>query len=235
MEDNLDKNKENPFINLIINIILPSVILTKLSSDKYLGTVFAIILALSFPFIFGILGLFKNKKVNFISIIGLVSILLTASFTLLSLDVKWIAIKEAAIPFFIGIFILISLKTPFPIVRKLILNDQIFNLSLINNKLTDNYNVDKFDKRIIISTFMLAGSFFVSSILNKVLANIMLKSLPGTTAFNEELGKMTAFSFPVITIPSMLIILLIFFYVFKSIRSLTGLDTNEILAENLSK
>lgn len=230
----MDENKENPILNLIFNIILPSVILTKLSGHEYLGTVYGLILALSFPLIFGIYGLIKNKKVNFFSIIGLVSIFLTGSFTLLTLDAKWIALKEAAIPFLIGIFVLISLKTPFPIVRKVLLNEQIFNLELINNKLETNCHTDKFDKRITISTFMLAGSFFVSSILNKVLANVMLKSLPGTTAFNEELGKMTAFSFPVIAVPSMFIILHIFFYLVKSLKSLTGLNSNEILSVNIS-
>lgn len=231
----MDENKENPFLNLIFNIILPSVILTKLSGDEYLGTVYGLILALSFPLIFGIYGLIKNKKVNFFSILGLVSILLTGSFTLLSLDAKWIAMKEAAIPFFIGIFVLISLKTPFPIVRKLLLNEQIFNLELINNKLANNCHTDKFDKRITISTYMLAGSFFISSILNRVLANIMLKSQPGTTAFNEELGLMTAYSFPVIAVPSMIIVILIFNYIIRSLKSLTGLKSNEILSESLSK
>ena len=162
------------------------------------------------------------------------SILLIGTFSLLSLDTKWIVIKEAGIPFIFGLFVIISLKTPFPVVKKLLLNDQILNLEKINLKLVENGYTDRFEKRITVSTFMLASSFFLSSFLNSLLAKMMLKSLPGTAAFNEELGLMTAYSFPVIAIPSMIIIIAIFFYLIRSITSLTELKFNEVLAAGLT-
>ena len=67
-----NKSNENPFINLILNIVLPSFILIKLSGAEYLGSVKSLILALSFPILYGIYGLIKNKKVNFFSIINIV-------------------------------------------------------------------------------------------------------------------------------------------------------------------
>ena len=226
---------ENPFLNLILNIVLPSFILIKLSGIEYLGIVRSLILALSFPILYGSFGLLKNKKINFFSILGLVSIILTGTFSLLSLDVKWIAFKEAGIPFLLGIIVLISLKTSFPIVKRLLLNDQILNLDNINSQLAETGNTRVFEKRITISTFMLAGSFFISSFLNSLLVKIMLRSEPGTTAFNEELGLMTAYSFPVIAIPSLTIIILIFFYIIRSIMTLTGMKFSDILSEGLVK
>ena len=44
--------------------------------------------------------------------------------------------------------------------------------------------------------------FFLSSLLNYLLAVIILTAEPGTVAFNEQLGKMTALSFPVIALPA---------------------------------
>jgi hypothetical protein len=105
----------------------------------------------------------------------------------------------------------------------------------INLQLVKAGNNNVFEKRITISTFMLSGSFFLSSFLNSLVAKIMLKSTPGTPTFNEELGLMTAYSFPVIAIPSLIIIILIFFYITRSIMSLTDMKFTEILAEGLDK
>ncbi|MGL1891632.1 MAG: hypothetical protein OCD02_08395 [Spirochaetaceae bacterium] len=231
----MNEQKENPFLNLLFNIIVPSFILMKLSDIEYLGSTKSLILALLFPLVFGLYSLIKNKKVNFFSVVGLVSIILTGSFSLLALDVKWIVMKEAGIPFLFGLFVIISLKTPFPVVKKLLLNDQILNMDIISIKLLETNNTSKFDKCITISTFMLSASFFISSFLNSFLAIKLLKSQPGSSAFNEELGLMTAYSFPVIAVPSMIILVLIFAYIFRSLKFLTGLKSNEILADVLVK
>ena len=74
---------------------------------------------------------------------------------------------------------------------------------------------------------MLAGSFFVSSILNFILARVILKAEPGTEAFNEQLGQMTALSFPVIAVPAVIIMIATFFYLFRQITHLTGLSLEE--------
>jgi len=47
------EKKANPFSDLIFNIIIPSVVLMKLSGDEYLGSVGALVVALAFPIIFG--------------------------------------------------------------------------------------------------------------------------------------------------------------------------------------
>ncbi len=50
-------------------------------------------------------------------------------------------------------------------------------------------------------------------------------------AFNEELGKMMALSFPVISVPATLVMMAALFYLFRSIRKLTGLSLEEIIIE----
>ena len=64
-------NKDNLFLNLLFNIVVPSLILMKLSDSKYLGPVKGLILALSFPLIFGIYSLIKNRKVIFSQLLEL--------------------------------------------------------------------------------------------------------------------------------------------------------------------
>jgi hypothetical protein len=61
------------------------------------------------------------------------------------------------------------------------------------------------------------------------LAKVILQSPPGTEAFNEELGKMTALSYPVIALPMMIILMGTLFYVFRSIKQLTNLTLEELI------
>ncbi|WP_020533452.1 VC0807 family protein [Flexithrix dorotheae] len=225
---NQKKEKDSPLMNLVINIIIPSVILMKFSGEDKLGPVNGLIIALAFPLVYGIYDFIKKKKVNFISVLGLVSILITGIIGLLELDAHWIAVKEAAIPFIIGLVVIGSLWTPFPLVRKLLFNEQILNVGKINQILDDNGNREKFDKKMVTATYLLSASFLVSAILNYVLAKVIIKSPSGTEAFNEELGQMTALSFPVIAVPSTIIMLLALWFLIAGIKKLTNLELKEI-------
>ena len=57
----------------------------------------------------------------------------------------------------------------------------------------------------------------------------------GTAAFNEELGTLTALSYPMIALPSTAVMFLAIYYVFKKITKLTGLKFEEILSEKLKE
>ncbi|MDG4870470.1 MFS transporter, partial [Guyparkeria sp. 1SP6A2] len=76
-----------------------------MSGEDNLGPTWALFVALAFPLIFGIVSFIQERKINFYSALGLISVLLTGGIGLLQLDPAYIAIKEAAIPgiIFIGI------------------------------------------------------------------------------------------------------------------------------------
>ena len=89
-----------------------------------------------------------------------------------------------------------------------------------------------FERVLVNASYLLAASFILSSVLNYILATVMLVSEPGTEAFNAELGKMNALSFPVIAIPAMAVMLFALFYLFKQIKKLTQLELDEILIQH---
>jgi hypothetical protein len=62
-----------------------------------------------------------------------------------------------------------------------------------------------------------------------VLAKVIVKSDSGTEAFNNELGRMTLLSYPVIAIPSMIMMVAIFYYIWSTIRKLTDLKLEQII------
>ena len=68
-----------------------------------MGPVYGLLVALAFPVGYGIYDFVVRRGFNFYSALGFVSILLTGGIGLLKLPVEWLAIKEAAVPFVIGV------------------------------------------------------------------------------------------------------------------------------------
>ena len=225
-----DQDKQNPFIDLIVSIILPSVVLMKFSGEDHLGPVLGLVVALAFPLGWGLYELIVHKKRNFVALLGLISVLLTGGIGLLKLDNQWLAVKEAAIPALIGIGVVISTYTKYPLVKTLLFNPKILHVDKINEKLEEYQNKAQFDKQLMNTNYLLAGTFLFSSIMNYILAKWIVVSPSGSEAFNEELGKMTLLSYPMIAIPSMIMMLGVFYYLWKTINKLSGLTLEEVIA-----
>ena len=229
MSNTKQPSKNSNLLSILLNIILPYLILTYLSKEEYLGTTWALVLACSFPIIFGVYSFIEEKKVNFISVLGLISVGLNGMIGILALDKSWVAVKEAAVPFIIGVVVLISIKTPFPLVKKMLINDVILKLDKIEETVKLKGTEDQFKKTISIGSILFACSFFVSAFLNYFLAVWIVVSPSGTEAFNEELADMQALSFPVIVAPSLVITFLVLWYFIAGIKKATGLDITDIL------
>lgn len=217
------------FVELIVCVILPTIILKKFSAEDSLGPIYALILGLSLPLLYGLHQMVKERKFGFIPALGFISILLTSSIGLLELDPKYIAIKEAAIPLIIGVATILSLKTRYPLVKTFIYNDRILQIDKVDEALAQSNNQSHFEAALKNATYILAGSFLLSAILNYGLAKYIVTSPSGTAAFNDELGTMNLLSYPVITIPCMIVMIVAMVYLFKRIKQLTGLGLEEIM------
>lgn len=226
--------KNNQLIELIINIVIPSLILMKLSAEQYLGTVNALLLALAFPLGWGLYDLLRNRKTNFIAILGLVSILLTGGIGLLHLDAQWLAVKEAAIPGLIGIAVLVSTRTRYPLIKTVLYTPAVIDVAKVQQHLEQRGNTRQFEARLLKATYLLSATFFFSSVMNYVLAKWIVTSPSGTEAFNEELGRMTLLSYPMIAIPSLVMMMAVLYYISRGMRELAGLSFTEALRQDLA-
>jgi hypothetical protein len=222
-------------IDLLVSLVIPSVILMKFSGDENLGATTALIVALAFPLGWGLFELARYKHFNFIALLGLISVILTGGIGLLKLDPQWLAIKEAAIPGLLGMLVLLSTYTRYPLIKTLFYNPKIFNVEIIRQRLEESGNSRAFDTRLNNVTYLLSGTFLFSSAMNYILAKMVVTSPAGSAAFNEELGQMTLLSYPVITIPAMLMMMSIFYYLWRTINGLTGLKLEEVLAISESR
>jgi hypothetical protein len=224
--------QERPFTSILINVIIPVAILSFLSKDKYLGPVWALIVGLAFPISYGLRSLIRERKADFMSIIGIISVTLTGVFGILRLPPQYIALKEAAIPLIIGLVIVFSLKTPFPLIKKILMTEALFDVQRLKQALKDKGTEKKFEKRLVGLTWGLASSMFLSAGLSYTLAKIVLKSEPGTEAYTAELGKMTGLSHIVVLVPCMVVMLWVLNKLFDTLIELTGLKLDDLLASH---
>ncbi|MGH1450403.1 MAG: VC0807 family protein [Pseudomonadaceae bacterium] len=224
-------HKPRPMVDLLVSIVIPSVILMKFSGPEHLGANQALVLALAFPLGWGLFELIRYRKFNFIALLGLISVFLTGGIGLMKLDPQWLAVKEAAVPGLIGIAVLVSTRTRYPLIRTILYNRKVLNVDLIHDRLAERGLVDIFELRLLKATYFLAGTFFFSSCMNYAVAKWIVVSPSGTQAFNEELGRMTLVSYPMIAIPTMIMMILIMVYLWRTIHGLTGLKMEEIMVQ----
>lgn len=219
----------NPLIEVVVSIVIPAVILMKFSGEQHLGTLPALLIALAFPFGWGVADLVRRRKVSFIAVLGVISTLLTGGIGVLRLDPQWLAVKEAAVPGLIGLAVLASTRTRWPLIRMLVYNDKVLDVAKVDAQLAARGNTDAFEARLRNGTLLLAGTFFFSSLMNYVLARWIVTSPAGSEAFNEELGRLTLLSYPMIALPSMAMMIAVMVYLVHGAKQLTGLTLGQML------
>ncbi|MCW5612406.1 MAG: MFS transporter [Rubrivivax sp.] len=221
--------KPNPLLEIGITILVPALILMQLSAEARLGPTRALLLALAFPLGWGLWDGWKRHKLNWLAVLGVVSTLLTGGIGLLALDAQWLAVKEAAVPGLIGVVILVSAWTRNPLIRLLVFNATLFDTDRVHQALAERGTEAAFETRLRTGTLLLAATFFFSSVANYVLARWVVVSPAGTEAFNEELGRMTLLSYPVIAIPSTVMMMALLLWLARGAKTLTGLDLGDML------
>lgn len=219
--------KQNTWLGLVITIVIPVVILTKFSGEDALGPGRGLLAALAWPVFYGIWQLIQARRYDFYAVLGVVTVLLTGGIAVLQLDPKWLAIKEAAVPLVIGMVILISQRTRWPLVKTVL--GQMVDIEGLADLAVSRGKGAEFECSLKVTTYIAAGSFLVSAILNYILASVIIVSSPGTEAFNAELGKLTALSYPVIALPSTLILAGGLVYLASRLEKATGLEAGELV------
>lgn len=227
------QKNENMFLNLGCNIFAPILILNKLSSP--LGPALALVLALAFPLGYGLWDLWQRKKTNYLSILGLVNTLITGGLALIGVTGIWFAVKEAAFPFLIGLLVYFSSRTDKPAVQLLFLNPAVFRIESVQERIRERGRTDEFMSLLRQATVWLAVSFFLSALLNFILARRVFLPIPDglidadrSIRLNEQIAEMHQWSFLVILAPSMVILMTIFFVLTKRIKALTGMNDEEL-------
>lgn len=233
----VSSQKENPFINLIANILLPVVILNKTS--LFPGehkAIIALVVALSFPLCYGLWDLFKNSKTNYFSILGVANTLITGLLAVFQLDGIWFAIKEAAMPAILGVGVYFSSIKDKPFFKTFINMSGLLRTDLIEAKSSEAGTETDVHKSYIKANNLFAMSFFLSAFLNFVLAMYIFTPVPkGTTSeaksviLNEQISQMTWIGMAAIGLPMMFFLAATLYQLFKNLQKHTGLSQDEMM------
>ena len=108
-------------------------------------------------------------------------------------------------------------------------NRSIIDVDKIQHELEMRGKTEEFNRKLQRANYFLAGTFAFSSAMNYILAKWLVTSPAGTPAFNEELGEMTLLSYPMIAIPSMIMMLGIMTFLWRTVRGMTGARLEEVI------
>lgn len=217
----------NLILNLAFGIFIPIYILNSdklpVSPEVRLG------IAVAFPLFYGAFEWWQTRKHNFIALLGLLNVLITGGFGLLNLDGLWFSMKEATFPFLIGIFVLISGYQSSPAFGKMLLNPEIFDTPKLDTTIDHHGKRSDFEALIKRCNLFLATSFFISALLNFLIAQKTFLPLEATldavtkaNRLNEQIALMHKRGFLGIAIPSMIMMLGLLAYFLKRVEQLTG-------------
>ncbi|MEP2777123.1 MAG: VC0807 family protein [Luteolibacter sp.] len=248
--------QEHPLANILINVLIPVLALSYLSKDPalqellgkevrfwHIGPLKALFVALAFPICYGVWFFAKTKKMNFFSGLGLFSVMLTGGLTLFLWNkdgtVKEHAavlfgLKEASIPFVLGIAIIASHWSKTPLLRTFLYSDSIFDINKIERKVAELGKETDYGKVLLNATVLFSLSFFVSTLLNFGLAMYFLGDLDHAAAnareiYNEKVAKVTGWGFVVIGVPIMAFLFFTLRKLLTGLRGITGLSDEELM------
>ena len=248
--------QEHPLANILINVLIPVLALSYLSKDPavqemlgkevkpwHIGPLKALFVALAFPIGYGIWFFAKTRKMNFFSGLGLFSVLLTGGLTLFLWNkdgtVKEHAavlfgLKEASIPFVLGLAIIASHWSKTPLLRTFLYNDTIFDIPKIEGKVAELGRETDYGKLLLRATLLFAASFFLSTLMNFGMAFWFLGDLnhaakDAMTDYNERVAKITGWGFLVIGLPVMVFLFATLKRLLSGLRRITGLAEEELM------
>lgn len=238
--------EENPLVNIIVNVLLPTIILAQLSKTDgkfyHIGPAWAMGVALALPLGYGIWHGVKHKALNIFSCVGLGAILLTGLITLYiwhdesaKPHVALIfGIKEAIQPLMLGSLFLITRHSANPLFRTFIYNDAIFDIKRIEKSIAEQQLISQYEGLIWKSTLLFFGSFCLSAVMNLGLSYFFLGDLDPEAAkwfeaYNEQVSKITIWGFAVIGAPLMVVSGYILWMMVTGLEKLTGLERESIL------
>ncbi len=219
----------SPLLEIGVTLLIPSLILMQFSKPEHLGAAGALVVALAFPIGWGLRELARSRTFSLFAGLGVVSLLLTGGIGLLQLDAQWLAVKEATVPAVLGLIVAGSALTRRPLVRVLLYTPLLLHTEKVDAALAERGNQAAFVTHLRAATWMLAGSFAFSSAMNYLLATWIVSSPAGSAAFNEELGRLTLLSYPMIALPATLMMFGVLYYLAGAVKRLTGLGLGDVL------
>ena len=220
------------WIELVLNVLAPTVVLVFLSDEDRLGPQVALVLGLSFPILHTVRARMLGQEISPLSVLALPSVLITGAIGLLELDPKWFQIKEGLTPLLLAVLIEGSRHLGYPVLDKVLF--RMFDRDKVEAALAAKGRSDVLPPLLsLVNKAFLAG-FLFSSIASYFLAGYLVTSPTGTPEFTAELGRFTFLSFPVIALPMTALMGLALNKMLNELETATEMEIDDLLRPGLA-
>lgn len=243
----MDKGTKS-LLNVFLSVLAPVLVLDHCSaagdSWYHLGTTWAMVVALALPIGCGVYSFATEKKVELLTIFGLLGTILTGVVTVYAntgdgLAIRpdtpwWYAAKEAIIALLLAGAMLVNIRKEGSMLRAFVYSDAIFDVKTIEKTAEEKGRRADYDATLNHAAYMTAASLFFSACANFALALYFLLPVPGAPAaeqaelYNYAVSKMTWMGLLIIGVPLLITLMLVMRYLCKRIATITELPDEKI-------
>lgn len=189
-------------LDLAANLAWPVIVLTWLSDDTRLGPRWGPVVAMLGPLVHAGVKRVRDGRASPLSALVIVSILLNAVAGFLPLTAAWFAAKEALLPLGFGVLTAATAVRGPGILAGLL--DELVDPARVREALEAQGATAAWNQRVRRGTLGFGGVVAASGALSGALAALLVTADTGTPAFAAQLGRYTAWSWPAVTLPTVL-------------------------------
>lgn len=187
----------------------------------------ALLLGLSAPLLFLLANLRREGRVSPLSALSIASVVLTGVVGLLSLDARWFAIKEAALPVLMGGSLAATARTRFAVVTALF--ERILDQEKLLASVATPSARAAYDAATSQATLGIGIVTALSGALSFFLAQLLVTEPSGTERFVEQLGTYTAWSYPAVSLPVLIVTGVVLNRSLSGIERATGMPIDQLM------
>lgn len=244
----MDKGTQS-LLNVLLSVLAPVMVLDHCSMPGpelwQLGTTPAMCLALALPLGFGLWTFVQSRRVEPLTLFGLLGTILTGVVTIyantgggdaIRPDTPWwYAAKEAAIPLLLCGAVMVTARRQDSLLRVLLYSDSLFDIRAIEKQVDKNNQQTAYDTLLWRSSLFLGLSLVVSAVGNFILSLCFLLPVLDQPAaqqaleYNYAVGRMTWWGYLVIGVPLLLTLIGVIRHLISRLETLTGLDRDRLM------
>ncbi len=244
----MDKATQS-LLNVFLSVLAPVLILDNCSTEGpgfwELGTATALAVALSLPIACGVWSFVSCRRVDPVTLFGLLGTILTGVVSIYANTGEgaairpdtpwWYAAKEALIALLLGGAMLVSAKSESSMLRAFVYSDALFDIRSIEKAVSERNCRAEYERVLWKASFFTACSLFVSAAANFALALYFLLPVPGLpsdeqpVAYNYAVSNMTWWGYLIIGVPLMATIVGVMRYLMRALGEVSGLGRERVM------
>ncbi len=243
----MDKGTKS-LVNVFLSVLAPVLVLDHCSATGdsvwHLGTTWAMAVALSLPIGCGIYSFITERKVELLTVFGLLGTILTGVVTIYAntgegMAIRpdtpwWYAAKEALIALLLAGAMLVNSRKEGSMLRAFVYSDAIFDVKTIEKTVEEKGTTEEYNKTLTHAAYMTSASLLFSALANFALALYFLLPVPGAPAaeqaelYNYAVSKMTWMGLLIIGVPLLITLMMVMRYLSAKLGQVSGLPDDRI-------